>query len=361
MINKFNLLVSFVCLVVCIQYANSIDVNTTSGVVRGLTIDVLNTSVDQFLGIPYAEPPVGALRFAKPVPIKTPKKNVIDGTILGNSCMQIEDPDAKKLLPNLTYSEDCLVLNVWTPNAVNKSLSSSEAPALRPVMFYIHGGGLSSGTIFLMTAYNGSVLATHDVVIVSTNYRLGPFGYLYAGVESAPGNVGFFDQLLALKWVRENIHLFGGDRDQITIFGESAGSWSVSVQIFSPLTKGLYKRAIMQSGAHMYNKDRDVISQSEAVLQAKQMAVQLNCTDSGQWLQCLRGVDAEEVLMYELALTFPVLGTEYLPLSAQKAFLDNKFNSDIDLMAGVIQNEGSSLSSVIEKHIENMTVNGFKE
>ncbi|CAG2122072.1 unnamed protein product, partial [Medioppia subpectinata] len=124
-------------------------------------------------------------------------------------------------------SEDCLVLNIWTTNTT----------ALKPVMFWIHGGALSVGSIF-QTWFNGSALATKDVVIVSANYRLGTFGFLYGEREYAPGNVGFYDQLLALKWVRENIHSFGGDRDQITIFGESAGSWSVSAHILSPLSKG---------------------------------------------------------------------------------------------------------------------------
>ncbi|CAG2173359.1 unnamed protein product, partial [Oppiella nova] len=193
-------------------------------------------------------------------------------------------------------------------------------------------------------------------------------------VESAPGNVGFFDQLLALKWVgcrvaiivsshvRENIHQFGGDKDQITIFGESAGSWSTSAHIVSPLTKGLFRRAIMQSGAHMYNKDRDVISKSEALDLAKQTARQLNCSDDDQWLQCLKGVGADDLLQQETKLeTFPVLGTEYLPLSEQKAFLDHKFNKGIDLMAGITQNEGSFLSRAIDRHIEGMTVDRFQE
>ncbi|CAG2170116.1 unnamed protein product, partial [Oppiella nova] len=305
-----------------------------TSVVRGLTINVLNTSVDQFLNIPYAEPPVRDLRFTKPQPLKAPKKDIIDGTKPGNSCMQIPEPETEN------------------------SRSPTESP-LKAVMFWIYGGGLSSGSIF-DTQYNGSILATYDVVFVSANYRLGPFGYLYGGDVSAPGNMGFFDQLLALKWVRENIHVFGGDRNLITIFGESAGSWSVSAHIISPLTRGLFKRAIMQSGAHMYSKDRDVISKSEALTKAKHMAQQLNCSDADDWLRCLRGVGAHEFLNFETSLTFPVLGTEYLTLSAQQAFMDNKFNSDIDLMAGINRDEGSDLlEAITPTHIDNMTVEDF--
>ncbi|CAG2176183.1 unnamed protein product, partial [Oppiella nova] len=158
-----------------------IDVNTTSGVVRGQTLVAQNKSIDQFLNIPYAEPPVGGLRFAKPLPLQTPIKDIIDGTKPGNSCIQ---PGTGS---NLTTSEDCLVLNVWTPNVGNND-ESPEAPALKPVMFWIHGGGLTTGSIFLMPPYNGIDLAAYDVVVVSTNYRLGAFGFLFGDREDAPGN-----------------------------------------------------------------------------------------------------------------------------------------------------------------------------
>ena len=113
--------------------------------------------------------------------------------------MQIPPEDAHELWGNVTTSEDCLVLNIWTPNVQNNS-PSKDSP-LKPVMFWIYGGGLSGGSIFSTSVYNGSVLATHDVLLVSTNYRLGSFGFLYGEEVSAPGNVGLFDQLLALKWV----------------------------------------------------------------------------------------------------------------------------------------------------------------
>ncbi|CAG2105292.1 unnamed protein product, partial [Medioppia subpectinata] len=163
----------------------SIDVNTSIGVVRGRTLHVLDTNVDQFLGIPYAEPPVGKLRFAKPEPISKPFPNIIDATTFKNSCLHPPDHTG----PDLPISEDCLVLNIWTTNTT----------ALKPVMFWIYGGGLEFGSIFDKN-YNGSVLTTKDVVVVSVNYRLGPFGFLYGDREDAPGNVGFYDQLLGLKW-----------------------------------------------------------------------------------------------------------------------------------------------------------------
>ncbi|CAG2176983.1 unnamed protein product, partial [Oppiella nova] len=320
------------------------DVNTTSGVVRGQVVQVLDKDVDQFLGIPYAVPPLGNLRFAKPQPIQKPYPDIIDATKPKNWCIQPIN------IPGLNASEDCLVLNIWSP--------SSASNELKPVMFWIHGGALVLGSIF-QDIYDGSVLATRDLVIVSTNYRLGQFGYLYGDREDAPGNVGFYDQLLALKWVKENIHQFGGDSDQITIFGESAGSWSVSAHILSPLSKGLYKRAIMQSGAHLYNKDNDVVSKAEALSRAKQIAKQLNCSETEDWLQCLRKVDANELSKYSRNPTYPVLGTEFLPISAQKAFETKKFNSDIDLMAGINRDEGSMFINGFIKDINNMTLQDF--
>ncbi|CAG2105294.1 unnamed protein product [Medioppia subpectinata] len=314
-------------------------------VVRGRTLHVLDTNVDQFVGIPYAEPPVGKHRFAKPEPISKPFP--VNATKPTNSCMQ--PSTFIPIIPGTGMSEDCLVLNIWTTNTT----------ALKPVMFWIHGGGLNIGTIF-QTWFNGSVLATNDVVVVSVNYRLGQFGFLYGDREDAPGNVGFYDQLLALKWVKENIYSFGGDRDQITIFGQSAGSWSVSAHILSPLSKGLFKRTIMESGAHMYNKDRDVVNKTEAISQGKAIAKQLKCNETEDWIQCLRRADARDILKYEnQVMAFPVFGTEFLPISSRQAFIEKKFNKDIDLIAGITRNEGSVFINYVVKDPTHMVLTDF--
>ncbi|CAG2100640.1 unnamed protein product [Medioppia subpectinata] len=296
-----------------------VDVKTTSGRVRGRVVVALNTTLYQFQGIPYAEPPIGALRFAKPKPIQRPRDNF---------------PEVEN------QSEDSLVLNIWTPTLPTDNTTNQ---SLKPVMFWIYGGALSIGTIDL---YNGGPLAAHDVVFVAPNYRLGYFGFLYGNREDAPGNVGFYDQLLALKWVNKNIHLFGGDKNRITIFGESAGSWSVSAHILSPLSKGLFKRAIMSSGAHMYNKDRDVISKAEAIAEGKRIAKELGCSEDMDWIQYLRTVDAKDLVQKTNPITYPVLGTEFLPISFQPAYETNNLNSDIDLMAGINSTEGSNLTKL---------------
>ena len=134
--------------------------------------------------------------------------------------------------------------------------------------------------------------------------------------------------------MRENIHLFGGDKNQITVFGHSAGSISVSAHLLSPLSGGLFKRAIMQSGANMWNKDRPVVSKEEGLSLAKQTAKHVNCTDNRKWLQCLRNVDAKELARFPSHIgnfdyTFPIEGTEFLPFSARQAFNEVKFNKGL--------------------------------
>ncbi|XP_054165718.1 acetylcholinesterase-like, partial [Oppia nitens] len=333
-----------------VNITNCIDIKTTSGVVRGQTIQVLNKQIDEFIGIPFAEPPVGELRFAKPKPIIRPAPDIIDATIPKNSCWQLPSRN------NQTYSEDCLFVNIWTPNrVVNESVQSGQ----KPVMFYIYGGSFVSGSIFLLNLYNGSVLATNDVVIVTTNYRLGVLGFLYGADESAPGNAGLYDQLLALKWVKDNIEAFGGDPNQVTIFGQSAGSISVSAHILSPLSKGLYRRAIMESGALMFNKDRDPISTQEALELNKQIGHKLNCTGHN-WLQCLRNVRPEQ-LVFKLKLILPLIGTEFLPVRAIEEFQKHSVNTDIDLIAGVTRNEGSIAGGILSVSLDNMTVAKFTD
>ncbi|XP_054165675.1 cholinesterase-like [Oppia nitens] len=310
-------------------------VNTTSGLVRGQTLHINNSvlvgKVDQFLGIPYAVPPIGELRFAKPLPITTPAKKLIDATKPGFICMQIYAENLIKIYGNFSSREDCLTLSIWTTNR--------EKSKLKPVMFWIYGGAFTSGSTFA-PIYNGSALAIHDVVVVSVNYRLGIFGFIFGDREDAPGNVGLFDQQLALRWLRDNIHQFGGNRDQITIFGESAGSWSVSDHILSPLSKGLFRRAIMQSGAQMHYKVRQTVNTTENLLIGKQLAKDFNCSDSEDWIHCLRKVDSKLLVNKTIQLLFPLESTQFLPISAIEAFKQNKFNSDIDLIAGINRDEG---------------------
>ncbi len=207
----------------------------------------LNNSY-QWLGIPYAEPPLGSLRWKAPRALEIQKKK-INALKFSDSCPQVPsislDRGGKG---EYTGSEDCLYLNIFTP----KKLSSDKK---LPVMFWIHGGGNTSGEA---ASYDFSKLAsTHELVIVSINYRLGFLGWFYHpsfaatsnNLEDKSGNFGTLDQIMALKWVNENIRYFGGDKNNITVFGESAGGHNVFSLLSSPLAKGLFHKAISQSGA----------------------------------------------------------------------------------------------------------------
>jgi len=206
-------------------------IETKYGKIQGYS----ENGLEIFKGIPYAEAPVGDLRFSPPVAKKS-WDSVLDATKYGPCAFQgytqLEEWFGK-LQPE---SEDCLNLNIWTPATDNKK---------RPVMFWIHGGAfIMGGGIDPM--YDGSALAERgDIVVVTTNYRLGAFGYLY--IPGKTINVGQFDKILALKWVQDNIEFFGGDPNNVTIFGESAGGYAVVALAAMPAAKNLFHRVIAQS------------------------------------------------------------------------------------------------------------------
>ncbi len=216
-------------------------VTTTGGELRGLA---RSSGGAQFLGIPYAEPPVGDLRWREPVPAK-PWHGIRDAVRYGNPCAQPLLGDWNKIDAFLGR-EDCLYLNVVTPDW--------PAKRLLPVMFWIHGGanvgGSGGGSL-----YNDGTLVNHGVVTVTINYRLGVFGFFAhpeltrESVHHASGNYGLMDQILALHWVIDNIARFGGDPHNITMFGQSAGSIDTGILMTSPLAIGLFQKAIPESGA----------------------------------------------------------------------------------------------------------------
>src|SRR5579863_4878605 len=214
-------------------------VKTSSGVVEGKEDGAVRT----FLGIPYATPPVGELRWKPPV-AAAKWTGVRKATEFGAHCMQ------GKVFGDMNFrdaggNEDCLTLNVWVPAKPSKEKL--------PVMVWIYGGGFVAGTTSEQRQ-DGTHLAQQGVIVVSMNYRLGVFGFMVhpelakESGKNAAGNYGLMDQLAALKWVHENIAAFGGDPGNVTIFGESAGSFSVSAQMASPLAKGLFQKAIGESG-----------------------------------------------------------------------------------------------------------------
>lgn len=207
-------------------------IETKSGKIQGY----IENGVSIFKGIPYAEPPIGELRFKPPV-AKTPwGEDVLEATHYGACAFQGYTELEEWIGKASPESEDCLVLNIWTP--------ATDA-GKRPVMFWIHGGAFIFGTAN-DPMYDGSALARRgDVVIVTINYRLGFFGFPY--IKGKIANLGSLDQILALQWVHDNIDRFGGDPDNITIFGESAGGYSVVSLCSMPAAKGLFRRVIAES------------------------------------------------------------------------------------------------------------------
>jgi len=202
------------------------------------------SGVRAFKGIPFAAPPVGPLRWKAPQPVAI-WTGIRKADEFGSRCMQ-GNPFGDMVFRDKGISEDCLYLNVWTPAASTKERL--------PVMVWIYGGGFAAGGSS-EPRQDGGNLAKKSVVVVSFNYRLGVFGFFShpdlakESDRNASGNYGLLDQVAALEWVQKNIGAFGGDAHKVTIFGESAGSFSVSALMASPLAQGLFQRAIGESGA----------------------------------------------------------------------------------------------------------------
>uniref|UniRef100_A0A914XKG6 Carboxylic ester hydrolase n=1 Tax=Plectus sambesii TaxID=2011161 RepID=A0A914XKG6_9BILA len=235
-----------------LQQAKCVNVSTTKGVVAGYRADfgtdmsqTYYGSADVFLGIPYAAPPVGPLRFKPP-----------QSSTAWNSLLNATSFESYKQCPQLNSfisnpqgsSEDCLYLNVFSPNV--------SSLVKYPVMVWIHGGALVSGNAQFF-GIKGTVrnLVSRGVVVVTLQYRLGLLGFFTTGTSDFPANLGMLDQVMALQWVKQEISAFGGDPSQVTIFGESAGGASVSAHTYSPLSKGLFQKAIMQSGVTLMELD----------------------------------------------------------------------------------------------------------
>jgi len=273
--------------------ANKGDSGAASGAAASVTIDdgTLNGSVvgetRQFLGIPYAKPPLGDLRWkpAQPVAKWTSPRAA---TAFGKRCAQIA---STTLMNAASEDEDCLYLNVWAP---------AKAASL-PVMLWIHGGGNVNGSasepvpyVNKGLFYDGTSLSTQGVVVVTFNYRLGVFGFFdHAGLAEEGGNQGLLDQVAALEWVKKNIAKFGGDPKNVTIFGESAGSLDVCYHLASARSRGLFHKAISQSGGCT------TLLQTKALAQtaADGLATKLECTGSAdEVLSCLRDKSVSELL-----------------------------------------------------------------
>lgn len=327
--------VTSILLLVGFTSVASVQVTIANGTLAGTKN--AETGVHSFKGIPYAAPPVGELRWRGPQsPI--PWKGVRDATQFGNQCMQ------KRIFDDMLFrssgtSEDCLFLNVWTPAA--------KSDKKLPVLLYFYGGGFVAGD-GSEPRYDGEQMARNDIVVVTTNYRLGLFG-LMAHPElskeadySGSGNYTFMDQIAALHWIIENIAAFGGDPQKVTIGGESAGSLSVSILMASPLSRDNIQGAIGQSGSILGPTLRTV-SLSQAELTGSRLADALVGSEPGA-LQSLRKMSADELLTKAGEAGFnwfnPSIDGHVLPSAPADIYAQNR-QAQIPLLAGVNSQEAS--------------------
>ena len=310
-----------------------------SGLIDGIALGE-DKDVRVYKGIPYAAPPVGNLRWKPPQPAKH-WEGARACTEFGPACPQTDRLKIYGLeLPEM--SEDCLYLNVWT--------SPTSSDEKRPVMVWIHGGGNSAGWSH-QPSYDGEAFARKGIVLVTINYRLGPFGFFAHPLLSkesqhnSSGNYGILDQIAALKWVRRNIAAFGGDPDCVTIFGESAGGMDTIVLCVSPLSKGLLHRAIIQSGSAIWSMNhlrRPSPTGESAEANGESMAKELVGEDVDDILAALRAIPPEELV--EKTATDLLFGstvdgwvmTDY-PANVYKKGLQH----DVPLLAGTNADEGS--------------------
>ena len=286
-------------------------------------------SVRKFLGVPYAAAPVGELRFQPP---RTPapwKPHMYNATYYRSVCYQ--DPTYNEYFwPNSSHpqSDDCLYLNIYTP---------ANSSSLFPVMVYIHGGGYEAGSPVVSP---GDVIPLWGVVLVSIQYRLGPLGFITTGDSIAAGNYGMLDQVEALKWVQENIANFGGDPSSVTIFGESAGGSSVGLHMLSPLSEGLFHKAIAISGVDF--SPFAVETRLRAVHHTRKLATRLGCPVEpiAQMLSCLRATEAHRFPIDDVNVWKPVVDGAFLHDWPEKLRAAGKAHG-VPFMAGFTREDGA--------------------
>ena len=298
-----------------------------------------------FKGIPYAAPPVGALRWRPPAPVAR-WKGTHTATDFGPACIQPQGGPASVYSPAapIPVSEDCLTLNIWTPAHATKA----------PVFFWIHGGALLTGSS-REPVYDGKRMAARGVIVVSINYRLGVLGWLaHAGLGAESpgglsGNYGLLDQIAALHWVKDNIAAFGGDPTNVTIAGESAGALSVMYLMTSPPARGLFAKAVSESGymISMADLKKGVHGAPSGETQGQTLAAALKAPD----IAALRGMDAQTLTNTAAKLGFAPFGVVdgvTLPQQMVASFGKGQ-QAPVPLLVGFNQGEIRSLMMLAPK------------
>ncbi|XP_001237725.3 juvenile hormone esterase [Anopheles gambiae] len=328
---------------------------TDDGCLLGTSMtDTKNLRFDAFVGIPYAKPPVGKLRFKKPIPIE-PWTEDYNATESKPACLQ-----KSFLLPGqpIVGDENCLYLNVYRPKG-----NGSAVPL--PVMVFIHGGGYFFGSADPQLYGPERILATKQVILVTLQYRLGVLGFLSTGDAHATGNYGMLDQVLALRWVNRHIGAFGGDPHSVTLFGESAGGASVQLHMMSPLSVGLFQRAIIMSGSALAVwslpiQDPLALARKQAKLVGVSEADELTTAELVDVLQYLdakvltasmphlRTWFEHPIVMYRPTVQGASVPSEerFLPDDPRKLWAEGRY-VDIPIMIGTVPNEGAVVSLAI--------------
>ncbi len=305
-------------------------VKTNAGLISG----TINNDIIIFKGIPFAAPPVGELRWKAPQPV-IPWNDVRKCDSFSASPMQASPVpfsmwSEEFLIRKEPISEDCLYLNVWT--------SSTASTKKLPVLVWIYGGGFVSGGTNV-PIYDGEAMAKKGIVFVSINYRVGIFGFFAhpdltkESPNNASGNYGLLDQIAALNWVQKNIAAFGGDADNVTIAGQSAGSMSINCLVASPIAKGLFNKAIAESGASVAGKSNQL-----NLKQAEEEDVKAIASLKANSIEDLRKLSASALMKIQI-MSRPIIDGYVLPESVASIFASNKENK-VALLTGWNENEG---------------------
>jgi len=315
-------------------------VSVEGGKVEGVT----ENNITVFKGIPFAQPPVGDLRWKAPQPVKK-WEGVLKADKFAPACPQMK-LNYPGFVPPPT-SEDCLYLNVWTP-----AKSSGEK---LPVMVWIYGGGFAMGATSSPT-YSGEQLANHGVIVVSIAYRVGPLGFMAhpeltaEAPNKVSGNYGLLDQIEGLKWVQKNIKAFGGDPSKVTIFGESAGAESVSILAASPLARGLFRGAISESGGSFSPVKSDRVADCMQLLTgAEKLGTQFMKRMGAANLEELRKISPEKWIddpMAQMGGFWPVVDGYVISGDQFRLYQEGKYN-DVAVIIGTNSDEGSLFARAV--------------
>uniref|UniRef100_A0A224YSN1 Carboxylic ester hydrolase n=1 Tax=Rhipicephalus zambeziensis TaxID=60191 RepID=A0A224YSN1_9ACAR len=344
---------SEVLLIICLfhQCATETEVPvaiTDSGNVSGVRSEIGGRKIDAFLGIPYAEPPVGELRFQKPRPAKA-WNGTYPATQKPTPCKQLLLPIFAGIMLNYSSaSEDCLYLNVWRPASACETPQSCEGNL--PVVVFVDGNVFQWADSSLFVNDPANFVALTDVVFVTLNYRVGIFGFLSLEDSDIPGNMGLWDQNLALKWVQANIKNFGGDPSNVTLSGQSAGAASVGLHAISPHSNNLFKRIVMQSGSPLslviglFFKGVGKFTTITGALGCYDLSRTLD-KQKKDILSCLQEKEASRIVEDVQRVDFikqmfaPIDGDDFLPSRVLSVDAYNNL-STTEILLGTVKNEG---------------------